>query len=331
MTMEKKVEEIEDEIKVLKGQIKETLTDIREHLLTYVENPFAASRDQPTIEVTAMHHKVMVQAPDEPGAQPAAVAAPEPAPAPPEIPAAPAPVAEVAPTPAEAVQPPAPQPAPAPAPQPAPQAAPAPAAMPSPFSMLGIPGLEPLPLLSADESNGDFAGIGFNGEDGQGSSGLPGPSSEAGPGNVNGQPRSGSSGGAGAGPKPSAKGDASKESGAKRTGKDLEDTNDLLTMFTLVPWLDGGISRIGRKRMKTIVEVYASTGKLEDQMKESIMQIIGMDNSPDGAKSKATIKECLSVLGELDNLLWRNKLDPAGAALMAMILDEKQSAKGDQE
>ena len=76
--------------------------------------------------------------------------------------------------------------------------------------------------------------------------------------------------------------------------------------------------------MKTIVEVYASTGKLEEQMKESIMQIIGMDNSPDGARSKATIKECLSVLGELDNLLWRNKLDPAGAALMAMILDEKQ-------
>ena len=111
----------------------------------------------------------------------------------------------------------------------------------------------------------------------------------------------------------------------KRTGKDLEDTNALLTMFTLVPWLDGGIKRIGRKRMKTIVEVYASTGKLDDQMKESIMQIIGMDNSPDGARSKATIKECLSVLGELDNLLWRNKLDPAGAALMAMILDEKQS------
>ena len=78
--------------------------------------------------------------------------------------------------------------------------------------------------------------------------------------------------------------------------------------------------------MKTIVEVYSTTGKLPDQMKDAILQIIGMDNNPDGARSKATIKECLSVLGELDNLLWRNRLDPAGAALMAMILNEKQSA-----
>lgn len=328
MTMEKKVEGIEDEIKVLKGQIKETLTDIREHLLTYIENPFAASREAPIIEVTAMHHKIVVQAPDEPHVQ-TALAAPAPAPGPqaaqPEAPAAPVAAPVGVSPPVEAVQP-SPQSAPAPAQQlgPAPQPAPQAAPMPSPFSMLGIPGLEPLPPLIGNGDIPDFPELGSNDHPGQESQSAPDESTDNGSERVGGRPRT-AGGGGGPGPKPSAKGDGSKADGMKRTGKDLEDTNALLTMFTLVPWLDGGIKRIGRKRMKTIVEVYASTGKLDDQMKESIMQIIGMDNSPDGARSKATIKECLSVLGELDNLLWRNKLDPAGAALMAMILDEKQS------
>ena len=43
----KKVEEIQDELKVLKNEIKETLIDVREHLLTYSENPFASSTAPP--------------------------------------------------------------------------------------------------------------------------------------------------------------------------------------------------------------------------------------------------------------------------------------------
>ncbi len=41
--MDKTVQELQDEVKVLKNEIKETLTDIREHLLTYAENPFATA------------------------------------------------------------------------------------------------------------------------------------------------------------------------------------------------------------------------------------------------------------------------------------------------
>ena len=45
--MDKTVQELQDEVKVLKNEIKETLTDIREHLLTYAENPFATAPVRP--------------------------------------------------------------------------------------------------------------------------------------------------------------------------------------------------------------------------------------------------------------------------------------------
>lgn len=41
--MDKAVEELQSEFKVLKNEIKETLSDIREHLLTNLQNPFLSS------------------------------------------------------------------------------------------------------------------------------------------------------------------------------------------------------------------------------------------------------------------------------------------------
>ena len=38
--MDKAVEELQQELKLLKNEIKETLTDVREHLLNTVDNPF---------------------------------------------------------------------------------------------------------------------------------------------------------------------------------------------------------------------------------------------------------------------------------------------------
>ncbi|MEE8443115.1 MAG: hypothetical protein V3S37_05135, partial [Dehalococcoidia bacterium] len=106
--------------------------------------------------------------------------------------------------------------------------------------------------------------------------------------------------------------------------------NDLITVFTLAPWLEDGIGRIGRKRMESVVEIYASTSGLSDPIKEAILQVIGMDTSADGAKNKAPVKECLRVLAELDNLLWRYHFDPTGAAVMSLFLNGKDPPKLDE-
>ena len=43
--MDKAVEDLQSDFKVLKNQIKEILSDIREHLLTNLENPFLTNDD----------------------------------------------------------------------------------------------------------------------------------------------------------------------------------------------------------------------------------------------------------------------------------------------
>ena len=73
--------------------------------------------------------------------------------------------------------------------------------------------------------------------------------------------------------------------------------------------------------MKAIVEVYASTSELAEPLKGALFQIINMDGSSDGARNKVSLKDCLRLLAELDSLLWRNRFDPTGAALLSVFLN----------
>ena len=318
--MADRVEELEDELMVLKNEIKETLTDIREHLLTYIENPFTAVRQTPEIEVVGMHHKIMVQ--EAPGALQPVLVRPEPEPA-------------------------------RPAPLPQPEALPAPASLPL-AGELPARGDPEVPPGGAPRQPGDagqalesteallrvimdggherlYQGPPPGGE--PESSALPaqGPAEakalemEAPETHVNGKGRVGN---ADATP-PEAEEEetlAVNSHGPDRVAPAPQDDGapgELLTLFTLAPWLDDGISRIGRKRLKAIVEVYATTGGLSPQLKEGLLQMINMDNSVDGGRGKVSIRECLRSLGELDNLLWRNRLDPQGAARLALVLNDK--------
>ena len=325
--MADRVEELEDELMVLKNEIKETLTDIREHLLTYIENPFAAVRQTPEIEVVAMHHKIMVQ--EAPGASEQVLVRPEPEPARPAPPPRPETVRPASPPRPETV--------------PAPEALPLSSEPPAPPLPEVPPGAEPQqpwdvsPALESQEAllrsmvaggpNQLGQGPPPGGEPepaalpGQGPAGTTADEMEAPETNLNGKGRVVN---AGATP-PEAEVEenlAVTSHGPDRVAPAPRDDGapgELLTMFTLAPWLDEGISRIGRKRLKAIVEVYATTGGVSQQLKEGLLQMISLDNSVDGGRGKVSIRECLRQLGELDNLLWRHRVDPQGAALLALV------------
>ena len=51
-----------------------------------------------------------------------------------------------------------------------------------------------------------------------------------------------------------------------------------------------------------------------------------VDASSDGGRSKVSLKECLFHLAKLDSLLWRSRLDPAGAALLSVFLTNGDTA-----
>ncbi len=53
MEVEQKIKEIDDQLRVLKSEVKQTLVDIREEILTRYRNPFSVVQLPPKSEVTA--------------------------------------------------------------------------------------------------------------------------------------------------------------------------------------------------------------------------------------------------------------------------------------
>lgn len=109
-----------------------------------------------------------------------------------------------------------------------------------------------------------------------------------------------------------------RKNGSARQG----DTPDLVTVAMLASWVEDGIHRVGRKRLEVIVEMYASMGRLSDQVKQMLHQLLSLDGS-DGTVNKVPLSECVRALADLDNLLWQNQADRKASALLAGFLRGK--------
>jgi biotin carboxyl carrier protein len=354
--MDKAVEELQQELTLLKSEIKETLIDVREHLLNTVESPFA-------------HRETHAAA--APAAAPAPVAAPAPAPAP------------------AAQEPQAQQPAPqAPAAQPQ---APAPQAGQMPMSTMnahtwtspeemaalmsgigsaamagnaggpggvyinlgdhedggdapasGGPGLRKRPSgdVGVDrEARSGGPGLGAGrGKRGGGETGGPG---LGGRGKSSGRfPRRGGEADeaeeaeeievqetasavetgtpgaqpAASGAQPAASGAAPAEGAAAPAGAEA----DLMTVATLGPWLEQAVGRLGRKRTRSLLEVYASMGGMSTGLRDVLLTLVAMDDT-EGADEPASVADSVRLLADLDDVMWRSRQDWRRAALMSMV------------
>ena len=354
-----KVEELQEELKVLKNEIKETLADVREHLLTNVDNPFSTGAG-------------------DDGASPKAAAPPPPA--------TPAPTPEP-----ETAQNQAPTPTPAPAQPaaPAPVAGAAPPAMPQVISVPSM-GAMGMPVIGGGVIGGAVAGpmmgpasAGFAPDipSGPPTSGPPvaAPRPTAGPpparakaDNTLGESPAGGASGNGAGSmgspafspehKQGTDGRVRKAPSGRRpmsgegnnghhvvddpeayTYGEYDDQDeaeamlyeedakparpkdefDLVTLATLAPWMEEGVRKIGRKRLKTVLEVYASMDGISQGFKEVLLQLVGMDDATDSVKGKVSLRECMRFLVDLDEILWRGRQDWKRAALLSMFADDR--------
>lgn len=100
---------------------------------------------------------------------------------------------------------------------------------------------------------------------------------------------------------------------------------DLGTLAMLAPWVEHSIHKIGSQRLLVIMDVYASMGGLSEQLKGVLFQLISLDGNARPV-NKVPLRECLRVLVELDSLLWRSRSDPRGATLLSILLNGKESA-----
>jgi len=305
--MEKTVQELQDEVKVLKNEIKETLTDIREHLLTYAENPFATTPVRPmppnghsgpgglnggaqapvpgsqstVVSVSSGHDSSSPQGDDKPaeGTKPEEAAKPAETAADHESPA----TAEDKPGPTD-------------------KAVDAPATSPNGRSK------EPPPQSKVAEKTGEASR-----EEEDETVSSPSVVAEAME-NVQDavmeeecldRVEAGSNG---------------RPASAKGRPAPKGEVKDLFTVATLAPWMEDNVARLGKDRVKAIVEVYASMRGMCDSLRDVLLKLVSLDGV-NGARPNASLRECMKALAELDNLLWRSRQDPRGAALYAALLN----------
>ena len=93
---------------------------------------------------------------------------------------------------------------------------------------------------------------------------------------------------------------------------------DLVILASLSPWLTDGIRRLGRKRVKSLLEVYASMGSIDEGMKDVLIQIVDLDDT-EGAVQPVSVQDTMRFLIELDDLMWRGRQDWRRAALVTML------------
>ncbi len=252
--MDKAVEELQSEFKVLKNEIKETLSDIREHLLTNLENPFLHAGDA----VASPAREVAVAVDDAPTEDDEA---------------------ELDETPDEAP------------------------GLPSSVSDDTAPGIPPPQFQDTEDDDG----------------GTPPPprrataeSSEQSYLDTEDSPVFEHDG-----QQPAT---SNHQDGAGQRIKEGEAPPDLVTIASLVPWMEEGMNRIGQERMTAIVDLYGSIGGLTNDLSDVMHRLIALGGGPAEAND-VTLRDCLHLIVELDTLVSRVKYDRPGAALLSMFLD----------
>lgn len=98
---------------------------------------------------------------------------------------------------------------------------------------------------------------------------------------------------------------------------------DLVVLASLSPWLSEGIRRIGRKRVKAVLDIYASMGGITREMKDVLVQIVDMDDT-EGSHEQVSVQDSMRMLIELDDLMWRGRQDWRRAALMTMLSGDER-------
>ncbi len=85
------------------------------------------------------------------------------------------------------------------------------------------------------------------------------------------------------------------------TGSEVVDT---VTLAQLMQWVDRALNLIGMEKLNQIVELYALTGRISEEMKDTILKVAELpDPVLNPEKGNVETKHCIIALCELDRIL----------------------------
>lgn len=104
-----------------------------------------------------------------------------------------------------------------------------------------------------------------------------------------------------------------------------ERTPDLVTLALLAPWVEEGLRQVGRATLEKVVSLYDDLGGVAPGIKKTVAHLLALtgDDRADTSSTKPSLRQCLRLLADLDALLHRARRDRAGAALLAAYLSNR--------
>lgn len=109
----------------------------------------------------------------------------------------------------------------------------------------------------------------------------------------------------------------SKPPGYSLTGQPC---TDLLTVATLSQWLASGVRKVGRERMLAVIDVYSTLGGFPPALTDILTKLLNSDEGDGHA-----LKEGVSLLIEVDNLVNRSIVKPNEAAILSLFCNGKEA------
>jgi|GEM_PF-2569629 hypothetical protein len=294
--MPKSLEDLENEVRLLKGEVQQALLDIRDFLLTYVENPFLAggTRERPTPAPRTSkegpspgegpQEGVVARVRGDEGPGEVVRGGPGGAPAPPGPPGAPAaspPVHGYTASFSQPVSQPGMPPQQSGAPGTPPQGPP-----------LGLEGRE-VPPPAPPAAKGDTAPQAPSPKGGEplGRPAAPSPRGEEPP-----RP-SGEGGGGGS-------------------------AFDLTTLALLAPWVERGLRTVGKEALEKVLNLYAALGGMPPTVHRAALALLELaPEAEEGSPPCPSLRQCLRLLADLDGLLQRARRNRQGTLLLEGFLE----------
>ncbi|MCS7206866.1 MAG: hypothetical protein NZ951_02890 [Dehalococcoidia bacterium] len=95
---------------------------------------------------------------------------------------------------------------------------------------------------------------------------------------------------------------------------------DLATIALLAPWVEKGQRQVGRQALHKVVNLYADLGGLSPRVQKAMDHLLALSDGAEDGSGKPSLRQCLRLLADLDALLQRARRDATGAALLAAYL-----------
>jgi hypothetical protein len=116
---------------------------------------------------------------------------------------------------------------------------------------------------------------------------------------------------------------SSTPSPSKLDQEEQEEKIEIATIAGLAKWVRISVRKIGREKVEGVLEIYEMAGHLSPNIKEILLKLIHLSDE-DGPGGKVSMNDCVTTLIQLDAILGQEQ--KGNTALLSMLFEEEETS-----